>query len=252
MPDAGPVATAGAVLEAIRGLTLADLTHPLHDAMPFFPAKVPLPFERTQTAFLDRMGVNSGRFSMSEHMGTHLDAPPHFVVSDDRSERIPPEHLRAEAVVIDTSAAAATDPDHRLAVDEIEAWEDMHGRISAGSYVLMHSGWGARWDDAPSYNNADESGVLHHPACAPDAAALLVERGVLGVGVDTLSVDNSLVGDAKGASHKVLHGAGRYVLENLARLGELPARDILLWIGALPIVDGTGAPARVLAFHGGR
>ena len=80
---------------------------------------------------------------------------------------------------------------------------------------------------------------------------MLVERDVLGVGIDTLSVDNSLVGDAKGAAHKVFHGAGRYVIENLARLDELPARGVTLLIGALPIVDGTGGAARVLAFHDG-
>lgn len=242
-------ASALAALDALRSLRMVDLTHPLHDGMPFFPAKVPLPFERKQTAFLDRMGVNSGRFAMSEHMGTHLDAPTHFVESDVSSERIPAEHLLAEAIVIDVAAAAQDDPDHRLSVEEIVDWESQRGEIPAGSYVLAHSGWAERWDDADRYNNADADGVLHYPACEPDAARFLVDRGVLGVGVDTLSVDNSLVGDEKGATHKVLHGAGRYVLENLARLGELPARGILLSIGALPIKDGTGGPARVLAFH---
>lgn len=248
MPDVRPGGTATAALEALRALRLVDLTHPLHDQMPFYPGKVPLPFERIQTAFLDRMGVNSGRFSMSEHMGTHLDAPTHFVDSTVSSEHIPAEHLLAEAVVIDVTGAVTEDPDHRLSITEVKAWEVEHGSVSAGSYVLMHSGWAQRWDDAASYNNADENGVLHYPACTPEAAALLVERGVLGVGVDTLSVDNSLVGDVKGAAHKVLHGAGRYVLENLARLDELPARGTLLSVGALPIVDGTGGPARVLAY----
>lgn len=248
MSDAGHDVTALAVLGSLRTLRMVDLTHPLHGGMPFFPAKVPLPFERTQTAYLDRMGVNSGRFSMSEHMGTHLDAPTHFVDSEVSSERIPPGHLLAEAVVIDISVAVSSDEDHRLSIEEVEAWEAEYGEIPAGGYVLMHSGWAARWDDAARYNNADETGTLHYPACTPEAAGLLVERGVLGLGVDTLSVDNSLVGDAKGATHKVLLGAGRYVLENLTRLDELPARGILLSIGALPIVEGTGAPARVIGF----
>jgi kynurenine formamidase len=238
-------------LADLRALTMVDLTHPLHEAMPFFPAKVPLPFERTQTAFLDRMGVNSGRFSMSEHQGTHLDAPSHFVESDVSSEKIPAEHLVAEAVVIDTQTAVANDVDHRLTREEVVAWEAQQGTVPRGCYVLIHSGWAARWSDPARYNNVDEAGVLHYPACTPEAAALLVERGALGVGVDTLSVDNSLVGDAKGAAHKVLHGAGRYVLENLARLDELPARGTVLIIGALPIVDGTGGAARVLAFCDG-
>ena len=249
MNDTSPASGASAVLEALRGMRLVDLTHPLHADMPFFPARVPLPFERVQTVTLERMGINSGRISMSEHQGTHLDAPIHFVEDGITSERIPAEHLVAEAAVIDVSSAAAADPDHRLSVDEIVGWEADHGPVTAGSYVLMNSGWAMRWDDPASYNNVDEAGVLHYPACTPEAAQLLVDRGVLGVGVDTFSVDNALVGGVKGAAHKVLHGAGRYVLENLARLDELPARGIILMIGALPIVDGTGGPARVLAFH---
>lgn len=237
-----------AALAALRGLRLVDLSHPLHAEMPFFPAKVPLPFERTQTAFLERMGVSSGRFSMSEHQGTHLDAPCHFVESDVSVEDIPPDHLVAEAVVIDVSAAVAGDETYRLSVADVLAWEAANGAIPGGSYVLLHTGWAERWSDPERYNNADAAGGLRHPACTPEAAQALVQRGVLGVGIDTLSVDNLLVGDVKGAAHKVLHGAGRYVLENLARLDELPARGVLLMIGALPIVDGTGGPARVLAF----
>jgi kynurenine formamidase len=251
MSDTSPAGSAAATLEALSRLRLVDLTQPLQAEMPFYPTKVPLPFERVQTAFLDRMGVSSGRFSMSEHQGTHLDAPNHFVESDISVERIPAEHLIAEAIVIDISAAAASDRDHRLTIEEVAAWETGHGAIPGGSYVLIDSGWAERWADPARYNNVDAAGVLHYPACTPEAAALLVERDILGVGIDTLSVDNSLVGDVKGATHKVIHGAGRYVLENLARLDELPPRGILLSIGALPIVDGTGGPARVLAFHDG-
>jgi kynurenine formamidase len=239
-----------AILGALRDLTVVDLTHPLHEGMPFFPAKVPLPFERTQTAFLDRMGVNSGRFSMSEHMGTHLDSPNHFVDSDVSVELIPAEHLVAPAVVIDVRAAVDMDDDHRLTPADVAAWESTHGRVPAGNYVLMLSGWAERWGEPERYNNVGADGVLHYPACTPEAAQLLVDRAVLGVGVDTLSVDNSRVGSVKGAAHKVLHGAGRYVLENLADLDALPPTDILLVIGALPVVGGTGGPARVLAFHG--
>jgi kynurenine formamidase len=249
MTEYRPAGSAMASLAGLRDLTTVDLTHPLHDEMPFFPAKVPLPFERKQTAFLERMGVNAGRFSMSEHMGTHLDAPVHFIEDGISSEQIPAAHLVAEAIVIDVSEAAARDDDHRMSVADVETWETRHGAVPRGSYVLMNSGWASRWGDAAAYNNVDAEGVLHFPAVEPAAAALLVERGALGVGVDTLSVDNSLVGELKGASHKVLHESGCYVIENLARLVELPPRDILLIIGALPIVDGTGAAARVLAFH---
>ncbi len=207
-----------------------------------------LPFERTQGATLDRVGVNTGRFEMSEHQGAHIDAPIHFVAEGIAMEAVPADDLIAEAVVVDASEAAARDQAHRVSASDVDAWEATHGTIPDRSWVLIHTGWAERWSDPARYLNADEGGRLLHPALEPEAARLLVDRGVAGVGIDTLSVDNALVGDDKGASHKVLHGAGRYVMENLARLDELTARGTTIFIGALPIVGGTGGPARVLAF----
>jgi kynurenine formamidase len=243
-----PTSRPDGALAVLRRARLIDLSHPLHALMPYFPARVPLPFERVQTVTLARAGVNSGRFSMSEHQGTHLDAPIHFTSGGLSADAIPVDHLLAEAVVIDLREAVAGDATYRLSVADIHAWEAHHGVVPVGCYALLLTGWSAHWSDPERYLGADATGALRHPACEPAAAELLVARGVLGVGIDTLSVDNLLVGEAKGASHKVLHGAGRYVLENLARLDELPPRGTTIVIGALPIVDGTAAPARVLAF----
>ena len=137
---------------------------------------------------------------------------------------------------------------HRLDIAMIEAWEAAHGPVPAGGWLLNHSGWADRWGEPDRYLNADADGRLLHPALEPEAARLLVDRDAAGVGIDTLSIDNALVGPDKGAAHKVLHGAGRYVLDNLARLDELPPRGTTLVVGALPLVGGTGGPARVLAF----
>ncbi len=73
----------------------------------------------------------------------------------------------------------------------------------------------------------------------------MVERGVVGVGVDTLSVDNGEAHDSP--CHRLVHGAGAYILENLANLEKLPARGSVIFVGALPIEGGSGSPARVLA-----
>ena len=246
-PDHAPAHTAE-LLEAIRRRRIVDLSHPLHDAMPIFPGRNVLPFERRQTARLAEHGVSAGRISMGEHQGTHLDAPCHFIDGGLTADQIPAHHLVAEAVVIDVEVAAAADPDHLLSTPQVLAWEAAHGPIPAGSYVLVRSGWGRRWSDPARFVGADETGVLHYPAISADAAHALVDRGVLGVGVETLSVDNALPSPVRSPAHKVLHGAGRYVIENLARLDELPARGIVLILGALPIRDGTAGPARILAF----
>ena len=80
-----------------------------------------------------------------------------------------------------------------------------------------------------------------------EAARLLVhERGVVGIGVDTLSADN---GEADNSPcHRLVHAAGAYILENLTQLEQLPERGAFILIAPLPIKHGTGAPARILAF----
>jgi kynurenine formamidase len=64
--------------------------------------------------------------------------------------------------------------------------------------------------------------------------------------VDTLSADNGEAPDSP--CHRVVHGGGGYILENLANLEQLPASGVFVLVMPLPIVGGTGAPARVLAF----
>lgn len=239
--------SATVLLEAFRGRRLVDLSPPLVMGMPGMPRA--LPFERTVTATLAERGVNTGRIALSEHHGSHLDAPAHFIDGGRTMADIPAADLLAEAVVIDCSGTVAHDPEHRLTVAEVEAWEEAHGRIPRGAWVLVRTGWATtRWSEPDRYANADPAGVLRHPAVHPDAARLLVERGAMGVGIDTLSVDNAAPSETRSPSHKALHAADRYVLENLANLDRLPARDILLVIGALPVVDGTAGPARVLAW----
>jgi kynurenine formamidase len=68
------------------------------------------------------------------------------------------------------------------------------------------------------------------------------------VGVDTLSADN---GEAPNSPcHRLVHAAGGYIVENLANLEQVPESGAFVLIAPLPIVGGTGAPARVLAFCG--
>ena len=60
-----------------------------------------------------------------EHVGTHFDAPVHWVTGRDGLDvaSIPLEHLVAPAVVIDRSREARADPDYLLELDDIRAWE---------------------------------------------------------------------------------------------------------------------------------
>lgn len=87
---------------------------------------------------------------------------------------------------------------------------------------------------------------MHFPGADAEAATFLVtERGIAGLAVDTLSLDRGAA--AAPDTHRAVLGAGRYGVACVAGLERVPDRGALVLIGALPILGGSGAPARVLA-----
>lgn len=244
----GSLAQAQGLLERVlsgRG-RIVDLTHRLSPAIPYWPGPTYRPFEFRTIATLERDGVFSGFFAMPEHMGTHLDAPNHFVAGQASVDQLRPEQLIAPAVVLDVREKVARDPDYQLSVLEIRQWERRYGRIPSGAVVFLYTGWDARWNDPEAYRNRDAHGVMHFPGFSPEAAEFLVrERQIRGIGIDTLSVDYGPSKDFR--VHHIMHGAGKYHLENVARLGDLPPRGAVIIAGVLPIEGGSGGPVRLFA-----
>ena len=242
---ASPVRPSGARRQlAPRAGEVFDLTHALSAAFPVYPGYTP--FSATVTSTIDGIGSLSRQVTLEEHVGTHVDAPAHFIGDGDDVSEIPAGRLVAPLAVIDISARARDDADATVQPDDILAWEDEHGELPAGAFVAMSSGWDRRADDPDAYLNIGEDGLLHFPAWSPSAAAFLIEeRDIVGVGVDTISMDNTTSPFFE--SHVILLGAGRYGVENLAGLGEVPAAGATIVVGAPRFVGGSGGPARVLA-----
>jgi kynurenine formamidase len=222
--------------------TVIDLTHEMHDAMAFWPGGVP--FRMQRLVDYDK-GYRLHKFEMGENTGTHVDAPSHFIEGQRPISRIPLADLVVPAVVIDAKALAARNADYQLSAADVAAWEAANGRIAAGTLVILNTGWHARFARSSEYVNADDKAVMHFPGYGADAARLLVERGVVGIGIDTLSLDHGPSQDF--ATHKVMLAAGKYQIENLANLDALPARGATVVVGVLPVRDGSQAQARVLA-----
>ena len=190
----------------------------------------------------------AGAFSAPEHGGTHLDAPVHFAAGHQSVERIPLERLIGPALVIDVSERAAADPVCRLQPEDVRAFEKRHGRIEPGSIVLLRTGWGRFWPDAKAYLGDDTPGdasKLRFPSYGEEAAQLLVERGVAGLGVDTASIDYGPSRDFP--VHRVAAAGDVYGLENLAGLDRLPARGATVIALPMKIAGGSGAPVRAVA-----
>ena len=190
----------------------------------------------------------SNDFSACEHGGTHVDAPLHFAEGMSATADIPLGQLVGPAHVIDVRAACRRDPDYLLSAGDIAAHEAQHERITRGSIVLVRTGWGRYWPNEQPYLGSAERGPeaeLHFPGISEEAAALLVNRGVDLVGIDTASLDHGPSTDFP--AHRVLNGADVPGLENLAHLERLPPVGAIVIALPMKIAGGTGGPVRVVA-----
>ena len=249
-----------ALAGALRGgqIQVIDLTQTLTPEFPQIALPPEFgqcwPFRIEEVSKYDERGPGWywNNFSCGEHTGTHFDAPIHWISGRDLPnnsvDTIPPAHFVAPAVVIDCSAQAAADPDHLLTVDAVLEWEKTHGRIPAGSWVLMRTDWSKR-SDPEAYQNFDETGQ-HTPGPDAEVARFLVEqRDVLGFGSEAIGTDAGQGYHLRPPypCHYYMHGAGRYGLQCLSNLDKLPPTGALLICPPLKIEKGSGSPLRVLA-----
>ena len=130
----------------------------------------------------------------------------------------------------------------------MEAWEAAHGRIPAGSWVLMRTDWSRREDPA-AFLNASETGP-HVPGPSVACMRFLVEqRDIRGWGVEAVGTDagQAFAFEPPFPAHNLLHGAGKFGLASLCQLDQLPATGAVLITPPLKIENGSGSPLRVLA-----
>ena len=189
---------------------------------------------------------------MGEHTGTHFDAPIHWVTGKDlpnnATDTILPSRFIGPACVIDVTADVQQSPDFLLTIERVEQWESEHGRLPAGAWVLVRTGWSKR-TGREAFLNIQEDGA-HSPGFYPTCSAFLAkERDILGVGVETVGTDAGQAGgfDPAFPSHTFMHGAGKFGLTSLMNLELLPPTGAIVIAAPLKIVNGSGSPLRVIA-----
>jgi kynurenine formamidase len=253
-----------ALMTGLRAGTIevVDLTAPLSEDTPIIELPPergqPWRFEREVISRYDSAGptVYWNNIRLSEHTGTHLDAPVHWLPGKDLQDvsQVPPRRLVAPAAVLDCSADATADPNFLLRREHVEAWQAEYGPLPEQGWLLYRTGWDSRCADPEKFLNGG-----HTPGVAPECARWLAEEtSLVGIGVETVGTD------AGGAAsfeeqpypcHWYFQGANKYGLTQLQNLDKLPPQGAVLLAGPLPIVGGSGSPTRVLALverSGGR
>jgi kynurenine formamidase len=243
--------------EMLSAVEVVDLTQPLSEDTPVL--QLPEPFANTPgltrheiSRFDDRGPAWAWyRLEIGEHVGTHFDAPIHWVTGKDGDDlaSVPAHRLIGPAVMIDKSAEAAEDPDYLLTVDDVRAFTAEHDALPENGWLLLRTGWDARAHDQDLFLNTNETGP-HTPGFDVECARWLAqETGLVGVGVETVGTDAGAAHsfDPPFPVHSFMLGAGKYGITQLANLARLPPAGAVVVVAPLKLVGGTGSPARVLA-----
>ena len=239
-------------------LEIVDLTQPLGPETPVIglpPIFAPSPGVTIEviSRYDDRgPGWYWNRLHLGEHTGTHVDAPIHWITGKDlpgnACDTIPARRFVGPACVIDIEREVEGNADHLVTPEQIEQWEGRHGRIPAGAWVLLRTGWSRRRDPEAFLNVAADG--PHSPGFDAAASRMLAqERDVLGVGVETIGTDAGQAGTFQPPfpNHSIMHGAGKFGLASLCNLDRLPPTGAVVIAAPLKIVNGSGSPLRVLA-----
>lgn len=225
----------------MRPFTVWDLTHELSEETPSWDGSCGF---RHEILFDYAQGTSEVQFrvhqiTMHAGIGTHMDAPSHCVPGGHSIHELDFNHFIAPCVVVDVSEKS-----HELyttSVEDITHFETTYGKIPKGSFVIIRTGWERFWNEPAKYRND-----YRFPSISANVASLLLDRGIVGIGIDTLSPDRP---DSGYPVHQAILGAGKYIIENVANSGMLP--PVGCYSLALPIkAKGcTEAPIRLIALR---
>ncbi len=223
-------------------MQVIDLTQPLHKDIPIWPGDPK--FSMTIVSNPEKDGYTLNELKIGEHTGTHIGAPSHFIPSGPSIDQVLPDNLIVPAVKIPVIPQCKRNSDYLVSKEDIINWENSNQKISAKSVVLFETGWSLYWQEPAKYLGNNTSG-MHFPGITESAMQHLITRNITGVGIDTAGIDGG-----QSQNFAVNHLAAQYKiyhLENLTHLEKLTETGITLFIGALPLHNGSGSPCRVLA-----
>jgi arylformamidase len=170
---------------------------------------------------------------MSTHTGTHMDAPSHFLANTASIDMIGVERLVSPALLLDLPKGA----NEEITLDDLRVINE----IDQGISIVFRTGW--------QKMIANRDYMTSNPGLSVAAAALLADKNVNAVGIDSPSIDSG--SDEHFSTHKTLLSNGILIVENLCNLESLEHKDrFTLLINPLKLKGASGSPVRALAIIG--
>lgn len=208
-----------------------DLTQPVQPGMPKLPFMPEPRFESLSELTPERPKVSA--LYLCAHLGTHVDAPNHFIPGGKAIGDFPLERFLVEGLVVRVDVG----PTEPITAAHLEGV-----RVGPGEALILSTGWGE------VYNSPD---YYEHPYLSDEAARWVVARGVGILGLDFLTPDKPVRLREPGfnfPAHRILLGNEVLIIENLTGLRALEGRRVRLFCAPLPLKAGVEAAwARVFA-----
>jgi kynurenine formamidase len=174
-------------------------------------------------------GYNLSQVIISSHVGTHIDAPKHFLENGKSLDKFSLSDLIKKAILLDFSHKKAKE---LITRDEIEQYDK---KIKTGTAVLIRTDWSKTF---PSHEFGYDG-----PNISTEAVEYLVEKNIsiLGVEPPTLNWEDNP------NSHKKLLAAEILLVEGLANLDRIKTENFMFYAIPLNIKNIDGFPVRAFA-----
>ncbi|WP_043883745.1 cyclase family protein [Caldanaerobacter subterraneus] len=207
-------------------MRMIDLSHFIEEGMPQYPGQPEIKVERL--AEVEKDGYQLTELKDVVHLGTHCDAPAHFIEKGDTIEKLPVDFYSGEAVIVDVPHL----PDRLMRPELLEGID-----LKVGDIVIFRTGMSKYW--------REEAYIKEFPYLTEELAHFLVDKKVKAIGLDTISPDPVETEDFP--VHHILLGNKVGIIENLTNLEAIDKKRFLFIALPLKIKGSDGSPVRAVA-----
>ncbi|WP_335872679.1 cyclase family protein [Bacillus sp. 2205SS5-2] len=199
-------------------MKIHDITAPIYSGMPVYKNK---PEKQPEITTSTSAHVTESRITLDVHTGTHVDAPLHMINDGDTIETIELQQLVRNVKVLDI-----TKTEGKISKQDISSYA-----IEKDDFILLKT-----------KNSYDEAFNFNFIYLAEDAAHFLVDKGIAGVGIDSLGIERAQEGHP---THRALMGNNIIIIEGL-QLKDIEEGEYFMVAAPLKIKGTDASPARIL------